>query len=467
MCGIIYGESFTDAPINDFIRSQFEEQKHRGQQGFGVFDKECTRLVRNPKEKSILKWIKNHPAKSLLFHHRMPTSTDNVKNACHPFSTQDFFDTNYVLVHNGHISNSRELKPKHEKLGIEYYSMQKDGRFNDSEALLWDVALYLEGKQDKLNAHGGMAFICMAIPKDGRKSSKLYFARNTNPLVMSFTDEALLLSSEGKEGEDIDADTLYMYNYRTKKLQSSELKIPRYEPYVAGSWNSNHSGYRGGMVGSYPNDPYDWESDFNNVTEYDTYEEWLAAKDKRDTERQLLEAKIKDGAGSRREQGEKELAQELLDGATLDGLMALPDNADYSYKSIMEDFDDDLVLEDSDGTMKNVKSIIFDRLDSYLETVDGNYKNAYAMIRADIYALREAIKADEQNGYAPDPDVVFEIDVLICAKYALYTSRYWETEHSIDPWYVNDSQGTIKEGIKTFITRSGQSQLALPNGKKK
>jgi hypothetical protein len=163
-------------------------------------------------------------------HHRFPTSTVNVRRAAHPFTTKAHFGNHeYVLVHNGHIANAAELKEEHEKLGIGYYSVLDDGTFNDSEALLWDFARYIEGQQDKLVAYGGIAFICMKLV-DGALD-KLYFGRNTNPLNMDRSKYGLILSSEGP-GEEIAADTLHTYNYALKRLTKRELKINRFAPYV-------------------------------------------------------------------------------------------------------------------------------------------------------------------------------------------------------------------------------------------
>ena len=101
MCGIIYAESFQNLSVNNVIKNQYENQKTRGQQGFGLYDVDRNHLVRSTTEHGIMKYLKKNLSKQILFHHRWPTSTDNVKNACHPFSTGDHFKTNYVLVHTG------------------------------------------------------------------------------------------------------------------------------------------------------------------------------------------------------------------------------------------------------------------------------------------------------------------------------------------------------------------------------
>lgn len=198
-----------------------------------MFDGQETHIVRASKEDKILKWLVKYDSNLLLFHHRRPTSTVNVKRAAHPFSTKDYFDkgkTQYVLAHNGHISNSQALYREHTKLGIKYQSYLQDRTFNDSEALLWDFALYMEGEQEELKAQGGIAFICVKLTKG--KLDKLYFGRNTNPLNMYRDKDGIELSSEGR-GEPIDDQQLYTWNYKLKRLTNKTITIPRYqwEPY--------------------------------------------------------------------------------------------------------------------------------------------------------------------------------------------------------------------------------------------
>jgi hypothetical protein len=196
----------------------------------------------------------------MLFHHRYPTSTINVKRAAHPFNTGDFFGkTRYVLAHNGVVRNPKELRKKHEEMGIKYQSVLHDDTFNDSEALLWDFALTMEGKQDKLKAYGGIAFICMRMT-DG-KLDRLYFGRNSGrPLNLKRTKESVALSSEG-EGEEIEEKQLYTFNYELNRLTTKYFNIPSFDPeYVSnytytgrkyvpaatnrGTYGSYSSGYR-------------------------------------------------------------------------------------------------------------------------------------------------------------------------------------------------------------------------------
>ena len=187
----------------------------------------------------------------VLFHHRFSTSTADVPNACHPFSTKDFFKNNYVGVHNGVISNDDELEKQHLELGINYISRQTNGQFNDSEALIYDIARYLEGEVDELTARGSIAFIIIKRNKDG-KNKTLFFGRNNgNPLKMKMTKHSLTLSSQG-EGKDVEANQLYSYDYETGELKKRYLYIPS-------SWGncSSYSNYNH----SYSNGYNDWDKD--------------------------------------------------------------------------------------------------------------------------------------------------------------------------------------------------------------
>jgi len=174
----------------------------------------------------------------MLFHHRFPTSTENVKKAAHPFNTGTYFGkTKYVLVHNGVISNPKDVRAKHEQLKkpIKYQSVLENGKFNDSEALLWDLALTLEGKQKELTVYGGIAFICIKLVDN--KPVKLYFGKNTGrPLKMKRDDVTMMISSEG-EGEEIKPATLYTYDYKKRRLTERFFRIPSYNPANASNWS--------------------------------------------------------------------------------------------------------------------------------------------------------------------------------------------------------------------------------------
>jgi predicted glutamine amidotransferase len=281
MCGLVYSQSFDGTPVNQRVLAQYKEQISRGVQGFGAFNGK--HLVKAAEEKRMLRWLKKKKNESelLLFHHRWPTSTINVRRAAHPFTTKDYFgDTQYVLIHNGHIGNSSDLFEKHQELGIEYHSMLEDMTYNDSEALLWDLALTLEGKQDKLKAYGGIAFICMKMVNG--TPDKLYFGRNySKPLNLKRDKTQLFLSSEG-EGEPIKQNQLYTYNYQLKRLTDRHFYIPAVDP----SWNDNRwqhyqqSGvklYKAPSVTTYRDNDYDGYGDYTYELTTERFNETFTA----------------------------------------------------------------------------------------------------------------------------------------------------------------------------------------------
>lgn len=223
--------------MNNTILQQFDAQRHRGTEGFGLFDGQETHIVKAATEDKIINWLCKYDSNMILFHHRYPTSTINVKRAAHPFSTKNYFgESEYILVHNGMIRNDEELWTAHDELGIRYQSMLDDGTFNDSEALLWDFALTMEGKQKELKAYGGIAFV--VVKKTGGYVDKLYFGRNSSPLNMLRDRDGLMLSSEG-EGVAITPQTLYTYNYKLKRLTTKFMSIKSFlpTPYTGGYQN--------------------------------------------------------------------------------------------------------------------------------------------------------------------------------------------------------------------------------------
>lgn len=261
MCGLIYGRSKNSLrPINKFIIKQFEQQKNRGLQGFGLYDVEQENIVKETQEKNIMRWIRKHPTSEILFHHRLPTSTSNTKDTAHPFSTKDFFSKEYILIHNGIINNSYELARGHNELGITYWSTTEGGRFNDSEALLWDFALFKEKNQSEMKAKGSMAFICIEKDRD-TKAKKLYYYHNSaNPLYKRETKKFFMLSSEDKEmnGNSIPINTLYCYDYDTEITESEMLIVP--------SWYSNYDkNYSIPKVHDYEHKEYEEDEDYENM----------------------------------------------------------------------------------------------------------------------------------------------------------------------------------------------------------
>lgn len=160
----------------------------------------------------------------MLFHHRWATSTIDTRSACHPFSTKDYFKHQYIGVHNGVIMNDYQLEMQHQARGIQYVSRQPNGTFNDSEALIYDLARYFEGEVDELTARGSNAFV--VIKRNKRQATNLLFGRNTgSPLKVRFTPNSVTIASEG-DGDMVNPDTLYDFNFKTKKLKQTPMIVP-------------------------------------------------------------------------------------------------------------------------------------------------------------------------------------------------------------------------------------------------
>lgn len=256
MCGIVYAQSFLGLPVNNAVLDQYDKQKTRGMEGFGVYDGEYLNMVHATTEDKILKWLCKYDSNLLLMHHRYPTSTVNVKRAAHPFSTKGHFgDTEYILVHNGVMRNHDDLFEEHQEQGIDYQSLLDDWTFNDSESLLWDFALTMEGQQEDMHSIGRIAFVC--LKKEQGKLTTLYFGRNSSPLNMELDDEGLMLSSEGP-GTSIKAQTLYAFDYQTRELTEQPMTfreypaLSAYDTHYRGSWHDDEDdGYGGQYPASY------------------------------------------------------------------------------------------------------------------------------------------------------------------------------------------------------------------------
>lgn len=225
MCGLVYSQSFDGTPVNNDVLQQFDLQRHRGTEGFGIYDGQYLNMVHATKEDKILKWLVKYDSNILLMHHRYPTSTENVKKAAHPFSTRQHFDKHeYILAHNGVIKNAYKQFEEHQERGIEYQSLLDTWKFNDSEALLWDFALFMEGHTESMQSIGDIAFIALR-KTDGVLTDMFYYRNNGRPLHMSWTTKRMELSSEGY-GDMVPANTLHTWDYQTEEFQTSSLILP-------------------------------------------------------------------------------------------------------------------------------------------------------------------------------------------------------------------------------------------------
>jgi len=256
MCGIIYYKSFTGHAVNRSVLKHYLRQKERGHEGFGFVgvSKRKLMICRATRERKIKKYLKN-PYSEILLHHRLPTSTSNTIKTTHPIVvSQPICNNKYYLVHNGIMQNDTELKAKHEKMGIVYQTTQYSqymtfwGRpenryeFNDSEALAYEIALFLDGKQKGIEARGDVAFICLETDMSNN-ALKLHFARNNgSPLEMKRDAEFMVIASENVTNQDIPPNILYSYDYRTQTISQARIELAEYELFGYDDWGADIEG---------------------------------------------------------------------------------------------------------------------------------------------------------------------------------------------------------------------------------
>jgi hypothetical protein len=233
MCGIISVKNLKDNhPVNNLVKILYENQKERGQQGFGFvgLNKERIDIYRATLEEGIMKFLNEEQYDEIIFHHRLPTSTQNTLKSTHPFIIE-MESKRYYFMHNGIIQNADTLKENHERNGIVYKSLalelpqsgRSEGKegvgFNDSEALAWDFCLWLNNKQEKIKAQGSVAFVCLETNKETNWAQKLYFYRNNEASLKIYKDNTLLLlASEGKY-PPIKKNWLYFWDYQKRHIR--------------------------------------------------------------------------------------------------------------------------------------------------------------------------------------------------------------------------------------------------------
>lgn len=235
MCGIVFNKNFNGKPVATEIEKAFMAQSHRGRSGFGFIELKENDLVlkRFVKEEEALKQLRISRATEIMWHHRIPTSTINSGLSNHPlFTTGDFYTHKYYLVHNGGINNDSKLREEHEKLGIKYNSISKSlwgtgEGFNDSEALLHELALVIDGKKDikDFKAYGNMAFIILQTDKFNNALA-LYFGRNSNPLTITHLKGDTLSIKSENGAEEVSPNILHRFDYFDQEITKKEMLFP-------------------------------------------------------------------------------------------------------------------------------------------------------------------------------------------------------------------------------------------------
>jgi hypothetical protein len=227
-----------DKPVNNLVKFLYFNQKDRGQEGYGFVGMNINRLdtYRATTEAGFLGFLDACHYDEVLLHHRLPTSTKNTLQTTHPFVIE-WNGKEYYFVHNGIISNSDELRARHQKLGLIYNSLDKVKQsFNDSEALAWEFILWLHGEQKTVRAQGSAAFICLETDRQTRKAQKLYFYCNSGSPLRAYRDKTLLvLTSEGNWGTPVPPDEVWYYDYINRGIAKyKDLTIEE-----AWYWHSN------------------------------------------------------------------------------------------------------------------------------------------------------------------------------------------------------------------------------------
>ncbi len=274
MCGIIAAfNADKNKPVNEWIINQFEDQKSRGTEGFGLIliDQKKEIILKRATEsaKAIVDLYLNK-TNMIVMHHRTPSSTPNLLAQTHPIMIKNkILKNEYLIIHNGVISNDNEIKTEHEKLGFKYNTEMKSGygaaSFNDSEALAIETARFIEKQTDKINIEGSAAFIAVQIKKN--KIINVFFGKNESAeLKLSATRGKIRISSEG-EGNEIKPYILYSFNLENlDKLKSRTMPFVVPKPYVSpigynaygqyGSLNYSDSTYRSKTKWKAPKNKY-------------------------------------------------------------------------------------------------------------------------------------------------------------------------------------------------------------------
>lgn len=254
MCGIIFIHKTDNTYADTMVVRRYENQKNRGYQGFGYIALDAEKRIVSWKQAKSSKDIENflyeECSASILFHHRFPTSTPNVIEATHPIQVSNpLLSHDYYLIHNGIIRNTSDMREKHVKMGFMYttemyevlqtrkHSYKGNLQWNDSESLAIEVALTLDGKQEKPECEGSIAFICYKINKATGICEGVYFGRNhSNPLKLYHNKAYLCLASEGA-GKEIYEHTLYKYDFVKNDIQESKMNFGTNWGYRNNKWN--------------------------------------------------------------------------------------------------------------------------------------------------------------------------------------------------------------------------------------
>lgn len=243
MCGLIFVMRRDGKPARRVTTKRYQAQKGRGQEGYGylsITDWKLTSWMQAENETEILSALEKDISPTILFHHRMPTSTPNVTDATHPIRvSHELLQYDYYFIHNGIITNCDELKKVHNTQGFTYTTELKkylEGHrgnkyemgsvFNDSESLAVELALYIEKLKHNIDTSGSIAFVGVQVNKTTQEVQHVYYGRNhSNPLKLHHASQEIsIIASEGG-GEEIPPHTLFKYNPRSNETTETPVSF--------------------------------------------------------------------------------------------------------------------------------------------------------------------------------------------------------------------------------------------------
>ena len=238
MCGLIAAINKKGKNVNEEVIDMFENQYSRGMKGFGVIIKDKKDKIKIERATESTKFMFDmHILKSnfMLVHHRTPTSTENRISQTHPIVIDNKkLKYKYYAMHNGVIRNDDELKEKHEKFGFKYTTEEteywstgyvKERKvFNDSEAILTEVALYIENKIEEIDLDGSAAFMLLQVDKKTNKMINFFYGRHNNPLNIQKQNGLITIASEGP-GIEIEKDILFNIKPNSIKIHQKIMKF--------------------------------------------------------------------------------------------------------------------------------------------------------------------------------------------------------------------------------------------------
>lgn len=275
MCGLIaaFNLQKRDEDVTPFIVDQYEDQFTRGSRGFGIIriDKDNNiDLDRATEPAKFMFDLHKAQAPGMIVHHRTPTSSDNRLDQTHPiYVSNESLSHDYLVIHNGIVSNDKEIKVEHEKIGFAYTTevnyTDNTVKFNDSESLAIELARFIEKQTKVIGARGSAAFIILQLNKENQTAEKLFFGRHLNPLNLAKSQKEMKLSSEGP-GAAITEDTLYSCTIDdVMKLHKQKMAFATYVSTATVFDDEEYKKYSGGAYSL----EEDWDKNWNKDDEYD------------------------------------------------------------------------------------------------------------------------------------------------------------------------------------------------------